>query len=270
MPPRISAVRLDVGAGVGVAANQPHRVGPRRRRSGWWTLPASARRRTVRIRDASARDRAQSRGRLACAVLRRGRQRLLPEAGRAEADHRARAALARALDRDPAAERDPGDVRIAVQAERVVEVEHRARQVRRARLDSIRQRRRVAEAGHVDRDRLALARQPLQHRRPLDQGAAERMQAAAAASPLPARTWLSPRSDSADSAVHSPRSYSTQGLRDRADAVVDRLGAMVVRCGQPLQRRARRARGSARRRPRSGRRRCRRPRVSGVTKRSSR
>jgi hypothetical protein len=36
-----------------------------------------------------------------------------------------RPAPPRALDRDPAAERDPGDVRLAVQAERVVEIEHR-------------------------------------------------------------------------------------------------------------------------------------------------
>ena len=136
-------------------------------------------------------------------------RRSLPESCGAESHDRARATLASAFDRSPAAQGDPGHGRLAVDPERLEEVEHRCRQVGRARLDALRQLGRLPEPGHVDRDHLALGREPVHHGRPLNQRSAERMeQEQRLALTLP--DVVQPvRRTPAGARAHRSRSYST-------------------------------------------------------------
>ena len=98
-----------------------------------------------------------------------GRQRLLPQPRGRDRGHRPCPARQRELERHPAAERVAGHVR-AVEAELGVD---RAGEVGGR---GGRGRRRLAEPGHVDREHLALLREPLDHRVPHVAVGAERVQ----------------------------------------------------------------------------------------------
>ena len=98
-----------------------------------------------------------------------------PEAGGGEGGDRGGPALAPHFQRDPGAEAVAGDVR-ALDPELVAAGPDRGGEVGGARLDPVGQRRRRAEARHVEHDHLALGLEQADDRLPDDAAAAEAVQ----------------------------------------------------------------------------------------------
>ena len=155
-----------------------HRAGtppPRGTRSGCAIDPRSTSRRPPRAAEQDRQHGQQRAAEPADVGARPRAERPLPEPGRAQPGHRQRAprlAPARAPPSRRASCRPRGRRRRRARR-------GRRRPRRRAPAgvgcDAVRQRRRRAEARQVDRDHVALARQPVEHRLPDDQLAAERM-----------------------------------------------------------------------------------------------